>query len=85
MLAVNTVFLGLLAWSFSHGPYSSHEQEVWYRYRSIGYFLCGAVLPGIALFFTAKRSLIGTLALGAWMFATLIAAFMYAIMSSGGV
>ena len=85
MLAVNTLLIGLLASSFSQGPYSSHGQEVWYRYGSIGFLLVGAVLPGAALIFGARRSLIASALLIVWMLATLGAAFWYAIMSGGGV
>ena len=50
LLALNTVLIGLLMTSMVQGPYSSGEQELWYRYGSLGFFLAGAVVPAIALF-----------------------------------
>jgi hypothetical protein len=85
MLAVNAVLLGLLASSFSQGPYSSFGQEAWYRFGSIGFLLSGAVLPGIALLFGAKRSRGVTIALTIWMMVTLFACLGYALHSGGGV
>jgi hypothetical protein len=85
IVTLNTLLLGLIAWSFSHGPYSSHGQEVFYRYYSIGLFLAGAIAPAIILLLGAKRSLIATVALIAWMLFVLVNAIMYAVGSGGGV
>jgi hypothetical protein len=38
LLALNTLFMGLLTASFVQGPYSSSQQELWYRYGSLGLF-----------------------------------------------
>ena len=56
MLGINALLIGLLAFSFSHGPYSSRGQELWYRYGSIGFLVAGAVLPALALWLGALRS-----------------------------
>jgi fatty acid desaturase len=85
MLAINALLIGLLAFSFSHGPYSSREQELWYRYGSIGFLIAGAILPVIALWFGALRSQWAVIALTTWMIIVLIACFLYALFSGGGV
>jgi hypothetical protein len=85
MFTVNLVILGFLALGFAHGPYSSREQEIWYRYGSIGFLLAGAVLPAAALSLGARRSQGAIIALTAWMLVTLFAAFCYAMLSGGGV
>ena len=84
MLAINTALIGLLTASMTQGPYSSHEQEIWYRYGSLGFFVAGSVLPAIALF-AGRRSRWVTVASIAWMAAILLAFLWYAMMSSGGV
>jgi hypothetical protein len=85
MLGLNALLIGLLAFSFSQGPYSSREQEVWYRFGSIGFLVAGVVLPGIALWFGAMRSQLAITALVVWMFAVLMACVVYALFSGGGV
>ena len=84
VLAVNAVLMGLLASSFVQGPYSSNEQELWYRYGSLGFFLAGAALPAIALFL-ARRSRRIIIASTAWMVAILLAFAWFAMMSGGGM
>jgi hypothetical protein len=76
--------MGLLAASFGQGPYSSAEQELWYRYGSLSFFLAGAVLPATALF-AARRFPWVIVATTAWMFGLLLAFVWFALMSSGGV
>jgi hypothetical protein len=84
LLSVNAVLMGLTATSFVQGPYSSSEQEHWYRYGSLGFFLAGAALPAIALF-AARRSRLVVIASKAWMLTLLLAFAWFAMMSSGGV
>jgi hypothetical protein len=84
MLGVNTVLIGLATVSFTQGPYSSREQEFWYRYGSLAFFVAGSILPGIALF-ADRRSRVVIGASIAWMAATFLAFVRYAMMSSGGV
>ena len=84
LLGVNALLMGLLALSFGQGPYSSAEQEVWYRYGSLGFFVAGAVLPAIALF-TFRRSRWLILASTAWMSAVLLGFVWFVMMSGGGV
>lgn len=85
MLGINTLMIGLLAFSFSHGPYSSQEQELWYRYGSIGFLIAGAVLPAIALRLGVLRRQWAIIALSVWMIAVFIACFIYTLFSGGGV
>jgi hypothetical protein len=84
MLAINTVLMGLLTASMTQGPYSSDEQELWYRYGSLGFFVAGSVLPAIALF-AGRRSRWVAVASIAWMAATFLVFLWYAMLSSGGV
>ena len=84
LLGVNALLMGLLAVSFGQGPYSSAEQELWYRYGSLSFFVAGAVLPAIVLIaFRRSRWVVG--ASSAWMLAVLFACVWFAMMSSGGV
>jgi len=84
LLGVNAVLMGLLAASFVRGPYSSSEQELWYRYGSLGFFLAGAALPAIALF-AARRSRWVVIASTLWMLTVLLGFAWFAMMSGGGV
>lgn len=84
LLGVNVLLMGLLAISFGQGPYSSGEQELWYRYGSLSFFVAGAVLPAAALF-AFRRSRWAILASTAWMLAVLLAFIWFAMMSGGGV
>jgi hypothetical protein len=83
--ALNLGIIGLFAFSFSQGPYSSSEQELWYRYGSLGFFVAGAILPAIVLARSRRRSTHATVALIAWMVAVLVAFIIYAALSGGGV
>ncbi len=85
MLAVNALLIGLLAFSFTQGPYSSREQELWYRYGSLGFFIAGALLPAFVLLLGVIRSRRAMLLLTKWMVAALLTCFVYACVSGGGV
>lgn len=83
-LAANTLLIGLVTASFTQGPYSSEEQELWYRYGSLAFFVGGSILPGAALFtWRHSRWVLG--ACVAWMSATFVAFVWYVMMSGGGV
>jgi hypothetical protein len=84
LLGVNTLLIGLAATSFTQGPYSSLEQELWYRCGSLGFFVAGSLLPAIAMF-AARRSRWVIGASIAWMAATFVGFVWYAMMSGGGV
>lgn len=86
VLALNTVLMGSVALSFASGPYSSTEQELWYRYGSFGFLLVGSIFPAIALF-AARRSLgLGIItAAMVWLLITLFAFVGFALLSGGGV
>jgi hypothetical protein len=85
VIGLNTVLMGLMASSFAIGPYSSWAQELWYRYGSLGFLLCGAILPALALALGARRSRTATNALTVWMIVALFLCFGYAFRSGGGV
>lgn len=85
VLGVNALLTGLLALSFSHGPYSSREQEIWYRYGSVALMLAGAIFPALAASLGALRSQWAVVALIMWMLATLAVTIVYAVLSGGGV
>ena len=85
MFILNSMLIGLLAWSFTQGPYSSHRQEVWFRYGSLTFLFAGALLPGIALLLGAWRSRWAVGVLTRWMIVALLTCFVYACLSGGGV
>lgn len=85
ILGINGLLMGLFALGFSQGPYSSQEQELWYRYGSISFLLGGAVLPGFALLLGAKRAPWAVISLTVWMVAALCAFAVYVFHSGGGV
>ncbi|MFN6934249.1 MAG: hypothetical protein ACK4NZ_03745 [Tsuneonella sp.] len=76
--------MGLVAASFGQGPYSNSEQEIWYRYGSLGFFVGGAVLPAIALF-AFRRCWWVVVAVTAWMLMALLAFIWFVMMSGGGM
>ena len=84
LLGVNAVLMGLLAASFVQGPFSSREQELWYRYGSLCFLLAGAAVPAIALF-AGRRSRWVVIACTAWMLALLLAFAWFVMMSGGGI
>jgi hypothetical protein len=83
LLAINAVLMGLCAVSFVRGPYSSIEQELWYRYGSLGFLLAGAALPAFALFRGRPRWLVYSTA--PWMMISLLGFAGWIMMSGGGV
>lgn len=84
LLGLNTVLMGLLAATLARGPYSSDQQELWYRYGSLGLFIAGAALPAITLI-AGRRSFRVVAAATAWMLLTLLAFAWFAFNSGGGV
>jgi peptidoglycan/LPS O-acetylase OafA/YrhL len=85
MLALNGVLIGLVALSFSQGPYSSDEQEYWYRYKAIGFFIAGVILPALAACFGVSKSQKANVVLTVWMIAVFVAFANYVFVSGGGV
>ena len=85
MLGINSLLIGLAALSFSQGPSSSTEQELWYRYGSLGFLLVGAIVPAIALLSGARKSALASNLLTAWMCTALFGFLIYAFYSGGGV
>jgi hypothetical protein len=84
LLGINTVLIGLTAASFAQGPYSSPQQELWYRYGSLAFLAVGSIVPAIGLL-AARRSRTAIGASVALMAATFFAFVWYAMMSGGGV
>jgi hypothetical protein len=76
--------MGMTLATFAQRPYASFEQEVWYRYGSIGMFLVGVVMPAFALFLL-RRSQLALLITTIWTSAALIAYLTFIAMSGGGV
>lgn len=85
ILVINALLMGRFSLGFTQGPYSSREQELWYRYGSIGFLLGGAVLPAFALLLGAKRTSWAIVSLTVWMVAALFAFVVYMFYSGGGV
>ena len=85
LICANMVLMGLFAASFVQGPYSSPEQEYWYRYGSLAFLFGGAILPGAAALRWGRRSAPLLISLTAWMFVALIAWCLYVLNSGGGV
>lgn len=85
VIALNALLMGALASGFVFGPYSSLEQEIWYRYGSLGFLFFGAILPAAALVLGARRSPTLMLLLIPWILCILVAFLGYAMMSGGGV
>ncbi len=85
LLAVNALLMGLLALSFAFSRYSSFEQELWYRYGSLGFLVCGVVIPASAIWAGARRSKAAMTALVVWMLYVFLAFVFYAMSSGGGV
>lgn len=84
VLGINALIFGLLAMTFTQGPYSSWEQELWYRYGSIGLFLGGAILPGIILFGGGRRRVV-IRSLTVWMSIALFVGLGFIMLSGGGI
>ena len=85
LLALNALLMGLAAFSFSQGPYSSEEQELWYRYGSLSFLLGGAIIPAVALLSFARKSALAVSLLSAWMVTAFLGFLIYVGFSSGGV
>lgn len=84
MLIVNGLFIGFAVTSFVQGPYSSREQELWYRYGSLGFFIAGVVIPAaVLLAFRRLRPVVRILT--AWMSVVFLGFVWYLAMSGGGV
>lgn len=84
ILVVNIVVIGFLTVAMAQGPYSSREQELWYRYGSLGFLISGVVLPAaVLLIIRRSRTTVGFLT--AWMAAVLLGFTWFLAMSGGGV
>ena len=85
ILIINGLVIGLAALSFSQGPYSSAEQELWYRYGSLALLAVGVILPGLLLLLGARRRPWAVSILIIWMVAAFAAFLVYAFYGGGGV
>ena len=85
LACINLVAMGFPASSFVTGSYSSSEQELWYRYGSVGFLVLGAVLPGVALLLATRRYPAITRAALIWMLGVWLPFAGYVMMSGGGV
>jgi hypothetical protein len=85
LACINVAAMGLLASTFTTGPFSSVEQELWYRYGSLAFLLLGAVLPGAALLLGTRRHPAVIAATMVWMIAMWLPFAGYVLMSGGGI
>jgi hypothetical protein len=81
----NTLFMGLLALSFSIGSYSSWQQELWYRYGSLMFLLIGSLVPVAVLVFSGRQSAKAVIAVTIWMIVALVVWAGFVFNSGGGV
>ena len=81
---LNLVLMGIVAVSFSQGPYSSLEQEQWYRHRSLAFLVLGALVPSAVLYFGRKKPSMVTATL-IWMGGALLLFVGYVMYSGGGL
>lgn len=80
------LLMGSFALSTVWGPYSSTEQEFWYRWIPLSFLLAGAVLPGIGLSVSRKPVGLGVITAAiVWLLIALMAFTGFAMMSGGGV
>ena len=84
LAALNILVMGLVAWSFGQGPYSGAEQEAWYRYRSLAFFVFGAVIPAATLYIGRKSAKFVQVAV-VWLSCALALFAVYVMYSGGGV
>jgi hypothetical protein len=85
LLGINVVIIGLIAAGFATGSYSSWEQELWYRYGSLGFLMVGVILPAVALTFGPRRSPVMVIGLTGIMLVALMGCLIYATVSGGGI
>lgn len=84
LAAINLAIMGLVAISFSQGPYSSFEQELWYRWRSLGFVVIGAMAPTVALWLGRKSAKVVVVSM-IWLASAFVLFIGYLMMSGGGV
>ena len=85
MLTFNALAIGLWAISSMSGPFSIVGQEIWYRYGAFAFLLAGAIAPGFALAFGARRRRSFVIGLTLWMIVVLLCFYAYLMRSGGGV
>ena len=85
LVAINSVIIGLFTFSFTQGPYSSTEQEIWYRWISIGFLVGGVLLPAGLVFLQSRKAKRVSVAINIWLVATLFGFIVYLMLSGGGV
>ena len=76
--------MGALAFSFVQGPYSSAQQEFWYRWVSLAFLLFGAVIPALVAFKGSRRLIGLQKLLLIWLVVSLLGFCSYVGMSGGG-
>ena len=81
---LNLVLMGIVAVSFSQGPYSSLEQEQWYRHRSLAFLVLGAIVP-FAVLYIGRKNPLTVAATTIWMAGALLLFVGYVMYSGGGV
>lgn len=84
MLVISALVIGMAVAAFVQGPYSNREQELWYRYGSLGFLVAGVILPAITLYkFRRTRHVLASIVV--WLAVILPGFIWYLMLSSGGV
>ena len=85
MLGINALIIGYFALSFGLGPYSSGEQELWYRGGSLAFLVLGVLLPGGLVILRPEAARKISVTINVWLLIALFAFFPYLLFSGGGV
>lgn len=85
LVAINAVIIGLFTFSFTQGPYSSGEQELWYRWISLAFLVGGVLLPAGLVFLRRQSAKRVSAAVNIWLVTTLFGFLAYLMFSGGGV
>ena len=85
MASFNGLAMGLVAISFTDGPFYDGTQEFWYRWVSLAFVACGAVLPALALLLADRRPYLTAAGLLGWMIVVFLVFAQYLMVAGGGV
>lgn len=85
LVGINAVVMGWLTLSMVRGPFSSFEQELWYRYGSLAFFFLGVVLPVVAMVLFRAKVLRFAAPVNVWLIAIMVGFVVYLTSSGGGV
>jgi uncharacterized membrane protein YGL010W len=83
-VVLNTALMSLLTYIFSGPTFIGHGREIWFS-GSIGLLVLGAIIPGLALAYYARRSSNIATFITCWLIASFFAAWLFGGLASGGV